>query len=257
MSKNCLVTKYKGVVDNNDLERLNEIGITFIDIDEQVQVNIWCIGSSKVYTSDGSNAVSSGAYTSNWGDEAVASENDYAVCVLASNGLKVSVVDFYDVIRFGFTSRRSLTELHVEFDVTKLKFMSLIDIYSNINVVLPTDITTELLSKISSLNAIRMISKQIVGDFKYLGHLTSLTRVQVANTNIRGKIEEFVALARSEGRTTCSEGIALPWVTGNLTLGGNAIPISQTGDNAKLYWDATTITYDSGRQGVDPIVVTA
>lgn len=83
----------------------------------------------------------------------------------------------------------------------------------------------------------------ISGNISDFGKCTSLTVLTVNSNRFAGSIEAFVAAQRANGRTSVSSSspIAVALTGANVTFnGGNASKARA----ANLYWDATTITYD-------------
>lgn len=102
------------------------------------------------------------------------------------------------------------------------------------------------LSNIKSLKTIKIFggdinNKTIKGDIKDLGNLTNLTSMNFSGCKgVGGKIEQFVKAQIAAGRTTNSDGIAIPHIsTSSITYFG-----TQTSVNTKVTWDATTITFN-------------
>jgi hypothetical protein len=83
----------------------------------------------------------------------------------------------------------------------------------------------------------------ISGNISDFGKCTSLEKLEINSNRFAGSIEAFVAAQRANGRTSVSSSsqIAVTLTSTPVTFnGGNA----SRARAANLYWDATTITYD-------------
>lgn len=103
------------------------------------------------------------------------------------------------------------------------------------------------LSNLGNLSVLESITANsnkntITGDIKDIGSLTHLTTFKFSgNIGISGSIEEFVAAQRLAGRTTESTGISFGWGLTNVTFNGST---TQTDHSCTLTWTTDTITYD-------------
>lgn len=114
--------------------------------------------------------------------------------------------------------------------------------FLNGNANSPLILRLAYLSNITTLQEILLENTKIptlVGDITTFGSLVNLTTLRIAETNIAGTVESFVAAQIAAGRATC-DGIAIGANMGNVTFNGSLI----TGSSAKtLSWtSASNIT---------------
>ena len=111
---------------------------------------------------------------------------------------------------------------------------------------------SELTGDISSLKDFTTLTSlyatqlyNVTGNIAILGKLTSLTFMQLADSQIYGSLESFVAAQRSNGRTTCDGiNLALFATSPHVTWRGEAIPWVGGDETIILSWTASTITFN-------------
>lgn len=263
MSKNCLVTKLVGVVNNDELERL---GVLVLSINEAPQTNgsiaAYTAGDPITYTIVGDGIFTDSTGTLDYGKSVTvpASVNPTSLYFTPFVGT-IEIDSKYDfagnigTTLFGFkTSDFTYTKVQTIFmDSSKVEGKisdlpaTLIDIRTSDSAT--GKITGKLTDflKFTGLKSLRISGGTPYniesGNINVLGHLKSLNSLNY--NGLTGTIEGFVAAQRAgtDGRTSVlsSAPVMLYYMnTTSVTFQGNSI----ASGTKSLYWDANTITFD-------------
>lgn len=255
MSNNCLVTKLKGVVDNDSLNKLGEVrmmvklnnssiprantffsnnttpfeitllddAVTFTSAsgDAQIIDSKHGIATGR-YIGTGNTLTVSGAEPDSWINISVKSKYNFGVLGMYVKDIQLSDVKYCtSVTRFVMTS--SCPKYGTLKDLSRMTLLELIEVWNGSGVT-------------------------VTGNMSDLGVFTSLTEITVGSTTssvmrITGSWDGFVVAQRSNGRTTC-DGISIksPYYSfipfgsrSNLRVGGES-------EDGILKWDASKIS---------------
>lgn len=260
---NCLVEKYKGVVNNDNLAKLGVLKLfanTVLNTGSQVVLlNISGEHIIKICNTN-EYVVSAWSGCTKIDDHTVKCTGNGAIIMSAECEAILEVQGKYDIEDF---SVDNVTDIQggVDSFYTTLETLSLtknlmslttssFKKFSNITELRLGNTFVSLVGELNDfvgLSSLAVIvansgNNKITGNIHEIGHLTSLNTVNLTgNTSIVGSIESFVAAQRANGRTTESTGINLGWGLTNVTFNGES---SARSHNSTLTWTADTITYD-------------
>jgi len=248
---NCLKTKLKGIVNNDDLRKYGEIVV-------QIPTPSW--GSTapstiKIAAPEGKELVLTilGDGTTQFGNvnttsgTAVKSDDEKQMTITGtitysfknydSNYVYVSIIEKYSISNLQETTNLDLNEL---------KYCQNLEVFSGRGII--GDIS-EFVSQHSKLKAFMAINvtvnpNKITGrftDFAVLKDMYYFTIQNCPNMEM-SSIEDYVATQREIGNTTSqTNGVTINPDNAPITFQGQQIA---DGSSVKLYWTATTITYD-------------
>lgn len=262
--ENCLVTKYKAVVDNDNLTKLGVIKLTATtDTNNYIRVNfngehivkILNTNESVEFAWGGAKKIDGHTVKVIGGSEAAPGFSMTSACdvVMEIEGkydIETFSIQYVSSIKGGIDSLYSTLEVlqlegnTMSFNTSSFKkFTNLTEINLGTNF---SSFTGNLgdLADLTLLEELRAgkATNYISGDISVLGKLTALTTFYMSgNNNITGTLESFVAAQRTNGRTTESTGINFAWGLYGVTFNGAAI--SRT-HSCTLTWTADSITYD-------------
>lgn len=256
---NCLVTKLKSVVDNDNLRKLGKI-----EFDAEIRTSDGrIVGNLTAIPLDGKQIhftrISPTSLTFvNPTNGGIVEDPTHGILVSAESTLGVSglqgekfmtveIEEKYDLktLRLVRSSNINLSELEYCTGLINLS-MSNVSV-SHENRRIRGDIGS--LSDLVNLQVLNLsYLTRISGDIKSLGKLTNLTTLNfavekaLAESYVAGNWVDFVTAQRTNGRTTCS-GITLPNAAGFQIKIGMKTPqfYDDSSHSAVLSWDANTI----------------
>jgi len=265
MANDCLVTKLKGVVDNDNLMKLGEVDIQISDVTQTVDVFFNIISTENVTLEN---------YTQNFvdvnkQDTGINKKTGTSVSAFALQGDKIAIYPKYSITSVsmstffadsGFTPK----DINYMSSLATFKgtlFGDLDDITEvNRNMVLFTALKGSLsghlasLTKFSNVREIKLGSNgyNVEGNLQDLAPLTSLKILHLGECGkVAGSIEAFVLAQVALGRSTVSSQEALKcgyFSMTNITFNGQPITSLNVKD---LYWQPnaldsskTDITFD-------------
>lgn len=234
MANECLQTKLKSVVDNDNLEYLN--CITF---NRKSDISGDTIGfkakAGSTITVDiikGTGAISK---ERNYSDNL--QHLEYVITNAgAMNYIRCKAGDYI----INVSSKNDITYFYTEsasIDIDSLQYVPLTYL-ACINTQSRGDIAN-LVKVNKELNAVIVkFNTNITGNINSLGGNTSLSEIRLSETSITGSIEGLVAAQMAAGRTTVpdSEPIYIEWTMIQIPLGNKYN--TETG-NSKLCWNAS------------------
>lgn len=267
MEKNCLLTTYKATVDNPELKVLGElvvtfksvpngsrifsfasVGSTYIKVDKPVKYNNNEIVVETTKQEGDFYATEAGDYTfklnpkykiTNFSSNLIfeADFNDFQYCTISEliincNNTGKKEINFPVVTNKLYANLKNvIIKLEDVFrgGATNIQASGLVGDIASVKDYLPN---------LQNLNFISPASG-IYGDYKYLAYLNnSMGLFSCTYTNIRGNVEDFVAVKRELGMTSGS--LSGTWsYTNKIKFNGNPLPLIE---NNTLSWDETTIT---------------
>lgn len=259
MSTNCLVTKLKESVQNDNLNKLGEITFIASNRSQYFGINAEQVdtvalsytgGSGEAYAPTGSGNMYL-TYNSDLDHITIKAQPKYPITrissVLPAGGLKelaycrITTIE----ITLGRYNDYIINNISLNFDdldkwpdKTILKNIIYVQIdgaYAKRNY---TKGSLATISKFTNIEKLMLDCTAITGNISQLGTLTSLTDLQINYSEyITGTIEEFVTAQRSKGRTTESTGISVNIENSNITFEGSAVQGTKT-----LTWTADSIS---------------
>ena len=251
MANNCLVTKLKGVVDNDNLSQIGEFkckllvssnsGITRLDFIESSDslVYITLLDDDVTFASatvpaqiiDSKHAILSNTY---------------------GQALSVSGASEGDWINVKVKSKYKFIHIARKFDGCLLSDLNYCE---ELTGFYPKNVCTCVgtfydLAKITSLERLEInYAEHITGNISELGSLVNLTTLGVCEnsalyTNFCGDFKDFVITQRNAGRTTCT-GLNILDCYNVVTIGFGVrtnLRVGTEGESGTLKWDATKMS---------------
>lgn len=268
MNTNCLVTKLKGVVDNDNLLKLNELRFKacyYFTLtadnpgDATVSIlnnNTFSGGSKTVAIPKRGNLEFTNIDILN--TLSVSDKRVLSSLLLQTTGVgfEINVDDIYSIpfysLSLGSNAGGNINDAKVHGDVSKL-FKQSFTIFKLIKCTfdvkyLISSLITEENENLPVLEFALLDSNIIHEDdeFNYFARLTAVKELNIFGSSIQGSIEGFVNMARSLGRTTCNNFMFKVENNSNITFNGTTASgvNSFTAPAKSLTWTASTITYD-------------
>jgi hypothetical protein len=258
--ENCLVTKLKASVQNDDLKVLGAIKIV-VDPTEDAWANSRNIHilpltdvELEAYTSDSYFVNSSGVnigttitittakdyvYFSTAGGTYYV-KNKYGISRLDATNTSIHPIIIDD---FGYNDGLTRLSGRLSGNLSALAGKTVLNHLVTNNDVKEITGKLDSLADCTAITNLQLTAQNKItpSDIAVLGKLTNLTTLGIGTTNTYGTIESFVARQRGAGRTTC-DGISCNYIGAdnpNLTFNGTHAPITTP---LTLSWDATTIS---------------
>lgn len=246
--KNCLLTKCKGIVNNDSLVALGVLRIkvtqeTITNYDQQklvvkgMGVKISTPGANNVATSiDGNgNLVNP--------QESITLANDLMTTLWFSNGnYNIEIDSKYELVHLYCTMSNSLTPIF-KFDLSDLSYCKAL---TSLAPFKGTG-SFEYIKDLTNLNTLYLIGPNFTGSIDDLGALTLLNNLQIyGGSSITGSIESFVAAQRSHERTETDTPINCDYLMCYIPFHGYTV--STTLRRINLSWTATKIIVYCGSQ---------
>lgn len=252
MSNNCLVTKLKSTVDNENLQTLGRISGTAYVASKYVAIAATADNKVLVTLKNATFEPTQGNITYIDSTHAYLKTTGFSInesqasCELTIDNKYLLKNLSMGVLNEGLSALEYCNDLRIfeigNQDLSNFKY-------------LPKDITTmnlrpnikgniEALEDFTSLTSIYCQSNTyVVGDFgKAFGKCTALRNINfTGSAGVTGTIENFVARQRGAGRTATSLNISCGWNIGSVTFQGNII---EGNVDKILTWTATTITFN-------------
>ena len=265
--ENCLVTKLKSVVENDNLKKLGELvigrkynssetantayfGVNRSFIADGQKVTLTIVGDGYFSTSFGGTSIGKvvevtknaegqsailSLYTSN-GNYTILVNNKYEFNVSQFSGsYQINMADIY------YTKITSIVGEGYYGNVSELplRIMQLSIYNSQYGKVNYTDAD---IARLVNLTAFDVVSERFPRiSTATIGKLTSLTGSNQISS-IQGSIEDFVANQRAGGRTTFDGNLNLRWIGALGTVTFNGAVIANV-DNGVITWTENTITF--------------
>lgn len=273
MANNCLVTKLKEIVDNNNLEYLNAFtiisngnrslneGIRFYGDTSGKTIHLKIISGNGSFSD--STIVTETTLTLSTSDQTYGYKTGTGIRSLDGNPVKVNIENLKDLstIISGFDSAASLNLSRLFLYLPNIKwFNELGNAQRNYALQLdslddiPASIIELTLSNVCTLSAEENVSKlaklvnatkieiadtdKIVGNILALGELTNLTLLSLAKQRLEGSLEEFAEAQITAGRPNNTA------ITFRVYGGNNNVTYKGSKDNINYY---TVIHFDSSR----------
>lgn len=238
--KNCLVTKLKAVVDNNDLEYLG--GIEFIvnsesDITGQVVRSIDTDNARITVIGNGTMTVNTSPATTYGDGETFVIPNLARTLTFSAGNYKVRIDNKYALadLRFGGVTWKSLNQVKNCNDLTILVVTTLGYVPGNLS-------SLEGMTKLTQLALDRTYG--YTGNIKSLGKLTSLTSLNITKNSsyaslIEGDVLDFVGEQVKGGRTTMSSDSPLSCngILEQVTFNGKTV---LNASSARMTWESSS-----------------
>lgn len=267
----ALITRLKGVVNNNNILKLGEIRLSFSGDRQGDQqfgaiykttdsvMNIVCYTGGVYKDSDKSiklEEIQSGFENINF-----YYTNNTKFGIMPKYGITgLSLTNLSD-IHSGLAALNSLTNLS-KLTITDSSIsddMSNLDAdltYLSLDKIDNLHISTASIAKFRNLKDVTIHSSTaFVGNFKELGVLTKLENMNIDSCfSLLGSIEDFVKVQRANGKTANPTGIVCGYMSGlQITFNGNNFTGSY---DKKITWTDSTITV-SNKNGSDSVTVNA
>ena len=268
MSTNCLVTKLKAVVNNDNILKLNELRFKacyyiILLADNPGDATVSILNNNTF--SDGSKTVAIPTRgtleftnttiinTLSVSDKRVLSGLLLPTTVL---GFEINADDIYSIpfysLSLGSNDSGNINDAKVHGDISKL-FKQSFTILKLVKCTfdkkyLISSLITEKNENLSALQ-FNLLDSNIIheyNEFNYFARLTAVKELNIFGSSIQGSIEGFVNMARSLGRTTCDNFKFIVENNSNITFNGTtASGVNSLTETAKsLTWTASTITSD-------------
>lgn len=233
--ENCLVTKLKASVNNENLPILNTVKFFKDEVQSSYNVNLYIqlvpadgktltayLSDGKVFLDNSGNPMSNTLTISSSNIIHVPLDS-CTMYIKNKNNIKNFFSTFYNfsvpLSEFSYCTNIEVLKLYLSGD-TK-------DISMNTKIV---EFNSYTQSKVS-------------GNLSDFGKCTSLAKLNINSNKFDGSIEAFVAAQRANGRTSVSSSspIEITLTHSLVTFNGQDASKARI---ANLYWDGTTITYD-------------
>lgn len=255
----CLVTKLKASVNNDELLRLGILTVSFENVsDLELVVSAENDRVVSLETSEGLSIVS-GANTMFphvTGTGKLYIHDKYNIVQPGMNTLsKYKWEDLKacsKVLRFIFRNN-NISGFETLSQLTVFTSLAILNISNTTDICINGDIKDICGLPIMRFN---IRNTNVIGNAAELGLLPLSTIEGIVNTNINGSIEDMIAVRRGcRGETTGSITWNYPYTqSGNITFQGEKIPASLEGSSVILSWTATTITFGSITINNDSII---
>jgi hypothetical protein len=272
--ENCLVRKLKGVVNNDNLEKL---GIIRISIGTYESNSKYYISFNLGDTEHGISLLGDNNIVGTYPSEILAKVDNHHVNYLGTentsinpliqveeSGVAVLEIDNKYALKYFLLNDRCTScaikggmkafKSSMEYidvghysepvytkdlvDLVSLKYFNLNNNFYSFNGNL---LDLSVLTNVEVLWA-NSINNKVTGNITDIGNLINLKQIKFSgNTGVTGSIEEFVAAQRLAGRTIESTGIDFSRGMANVTFNGNS---TLTNHACTLTWTADSITYD-------------
>lgn len=259
---NCLVTKLKAVVENNDLPLLGEFQIKMNAIPSflvnqtlYLQFNV----DSEIYTADGTKFVDDQgnptsdtvSFTANVGKYVFLPTSAITICVKNKYNITDIRCNFartepFDVSNLKYSSNITRIDAKLYGDIADLNGLTSLTRLHLSNVPEYYNLDKVLIGNIGAINTLRSLTfltiafSKLNGNLEDIGALTSLTNLQVGNSGIGGSVEAFVDSQRTQAtspRTTCSN-MSVAYIGQQTSITYQGVQATTSG-SAKLSWAAT------------------
>lgn len=250
--ENCLVTKLKGVVDNDNLIHLNEFRVNarvanngnpaFKSSETQ---SLTILKGNATFTG-GTKSINIGQF---WPSERFVTDGDQNIVLSVADKYKLMHVnygplDIESIEILKYCTELTAIELYIQFAISASELInSLPEQFTELNIGNSTQLDGNLReladAYASTLTEIRFYNTAIIGDFGELGRFVNMTTYFLTPVGIIGDVVDFVANKRLAGITSGS--VTAEWLGGDgrIKFNGNTI---QTIQNNTISWTADTIT---------------
>lgn len=235
---NCLVTKLKGVVDNDNLSKL---GVIRIPLMANMTSSNWRAIATPIGTTVSPKlSLISGNFTITNAGGTATLPHDFplgaAENIKVTTGATAPTIEIdnkYSISSLG----NILNKASAEFSCKELEYLPLTEM--ECSSVMIQDVVDIII--IQTLTDISLSGDSCVGDFSELGKLVNLTNLNCygVRNNLVGTIEDFVTKARAAGRTTGSVSYKPQHYASTITYEGSALDYSYTWTIA---WTADSIS---------------
>lgn len=259
---NCLVTKLKAVVENNDLPVLGEFQIKMNAIPSflvnqtlYLQFNV----DSEIYSADGTKFVDNQgnptsdrvSFTANVGKYVnlpmsaitICVKNKYNITDIRCNFERVEPINISDIC---YASNITRIDAKLYGDIADLHGLTSLTRLHSTNTSKYYNLNKVLIGNIGAINTLRSLTflslgfSKLNGNLEDIGALTSVTNLAVGNTGIGGSVEAFVNSQRTQTtnpRTTCSN-MNVAYIGQQTSITYQGVQATTSG-SAKLSWEAT------------------
>lgn len=252
---NCIVTKLKGVVDNDNLVKIGEGIIEVIDRPAPFQMTIG--GTDGTLTMmDGAtvNVGGSEVTTVAFGDiTGTFPAGTYRIKISGKYGLNA----FADYYRYGVSNFKipvdmiayspdmvTLGFVYVDGDIKALKDLKKLQTFSVYDISGVVSDLAALLNNNANLNGFQIYSQNFAGNLADLAAVTKNIAVNIKNTNINGDIRDLVAAWRSAGITEKDMDFVL-YNNIHITF-GEYTNFGESNRAQRLKWTASSIYWQDG-----------
>lgn len=239
MANDCLVTKLKGVIDNDSLAKLGSIKInaTYKEnaTDNDLALLLRATEPIKVIAKGNGCVATSIAGLANEDKElTIPVGASYATVYFKNATYPIEITGKYNIVFIDQMSSSNIFTIDLEevkyasslSAFTSCKAVGDINVFENNQVIKDLDISdSEAIGNISALascqnlETLRAARTAIDGDISSLSKLTSLIALEIGNSNIEGSIESFVEGQYDNGRITANY-ITMPHILTQLKFGG-------------------------------------
>lgn len=249
--KNCLFTKLKGVVDNDNLDYYDCVNFKRVTGGlETSTLGLFNPGSTNLtleIKGDGTfnNGTKTAVYTPNQGGSVTTTDGNYKIIAYPkANFATTGFTDNYS-INLNQISYSGISQINGMGwfgrldDILTPENITLINLYSN-----KISGSFSALKKFVSVTTLNCVNNTAVegGDISELGNMTSLTSVRFP-ANCSGSIEGFVSAQRTAGRTEAASITII-----NINNNNGSIKwqnqVIETVASSTLSWTASTITFN-------------
>lgn len=263
MANNCLITKLKGVVDNDDLLKLDEF-VFFNGMYFTMKAN----GGSFDVTIIGSNTFSDGTKvkTITTTQQNLELANDLKTKIKVNNKDSVGSLKLSSPCEIDIDAIKYLPNCGISFNATSYPKSVVIhgnpgDLVKNngfntislgpfsydrkfsLEELIPVTNTKVYRYSISNMTDAELIHAE--NEFDLFGRLLGMELVDADAVGLKGSIEGLVHTYRANGRTTCSRNFEIKLIHGTqVTFQGNTIDIQSGTQWFVLTWTENTITFN-------------
>lgn len=230
----CLVTKLKGIVDDNSLAKLGVITLELIE--GEYYNSLSSNGNSELSVVSGSVAMKNYNTSAPIYLPAKLSNSGEFVRITVTGGAVVEISNKYDV-----TSLNALSRIMKPIDIGELAYMySLTSLNEGVRSRELAGVVGDLVGIIpfKNLERVKWNNESCVGNISNLGYLPKLNYFECYGSRVSGSFEGLVNVARSQGRT--SGTINLGYFE-NISFNGEVVRLM---GNSVLSWTANTITWN-------------
>lgn len=253
--ENCLVTKLKGVVDNDNLIKIGEGIIKVVNAHNSFKMSIGCadgtltmmdgatvnIGGSEVTTvalGDITGTFPAGTYRINIsGKYGLTTFADYYLYGISNFKIPVDMIKYSpNMTTLGF--------VYVDGDIKHLKELHNLQVFSVYDISGVVSDLSILLNNNVSLNSFMIVSQNFAGNLVDLAAVTKNIDVSFKNTNINGDIRDLVAAWRAAGITEKDMNFTL-YNNIHITFGEYA-NFGSNSTQQRLKWTASSIYWQDG-----------
>jgi hypothetical protein len=256
MANNCLVTKLKAVVDNDNLLKLGELRLKVVTTAANQEVglvgsvfnDISVVGNTTEISPSNPSSYTGWIKIATPGTHILSIMNKYNLTKITCYGSALALVGGFDDIKYiSGLDELNLGSEDIDAGITDVALLANLPALSNIRIWdknMVGNISSLLNTHWNVITALCVKSSYVEQGLWNLGYFKTLTTLNMGNTlraDIKGSIESFVTSKRETGETTGS--FTQRYLGANRKVTWKSEVIGNV-ENNNISWTATTITYN-------------